>query len=209
MNCGLAYSLWVGLEEVRRTRGLSATGGATVVENRGTSDDALGHACERLFDRIDTALALLSVPLEVQCAVAERYGATSGDPVGLCSTNLRIALPRFDTKAQLAGAGSRSADQPASSRQVVYQSDTIEIALSMHRASGDARLDVNGQVFPTNGSTMLTYDAVLLRGKHEAGTAETDALGEFSFKDVSQGEYFVLLTADGMDVWIVPLEVAV
>lgn len=178
-------------------------------EDRGPSDDVLGRACERLFDRIDTALALLSVPLEVQCAVAERYGASSGDPVGLFSTNLHIAVPRFDTRAQVAGAGSRSADQSASSRQLIYQSEVMDIALSVHRQAGGERLDVNGQIFPTNGSALAAFDAVLLSGKHESGTAETDALGEFSFKDLSVGEYFVLLTADGTDVWIVPLEVDV
>lgn len=82
------------------------------------------------------------------------------------------------------------------------------MAVSFHRRAADVQLDVNGQVFPTDGSDESTYRAVLLRGMKEAGRANADDLGEFRFEAIAPGDYFIVLSSVESSVVVVPLQVA-
>jgi hypothetical protein len=108
----------------------------------------------------------------------------------------------------LSGAGIRSACASGSSRQLLFGTGAADIAVSVHRRDADARLDVNGQVFPAAGLSSLKFRAVLLRGHAEAGLTTTDDLGEFRFESVSPGQYHMLLSDDKSGVMIVPLQLA-
>lgn len=172
---------------------------------RGPSDDELGLACRRLFDRLETTLALLTVPPEVQCGIARRLRSAPTDRAGPESPRLTIAVPKLDSATQGSAAGIRASPAPSSNRQLVYAAQPAEVALSVRRRSGGPQLDLYGQVFPAGASDDARYEAVLLRGKEEAAKAPADELGEFSFEGVSPGEYYMLICCDTAEVVIVPL----
>lgn len=172
---------------------------------RGPSDDELGLACRRLFDRLETTLALLTVPPEVQCGIARCLGGVCTGRPGLDSSRLTIALPKLDSAAQGAAAGLRSPAAPSGTRQLVYAAQPAEVAISVHRRSGCPQLDLHGQVFPAETSDDSHYEAVLLRGTEEAAMASADELGEFSFVGVNPGDYYMLICSDTAEVVVLPL----
>jgi hypothetical protein len=168
----------------------------------------LGQACQRLFDRIETALALLSVPPEVQCNIAKRFGSLPGDYSSNGLARLEVAVPKLDSAGQMAAAGQRSAVAPGGTRQLVFATEEADIAVSVQRRNGGSNLDVNGQVFPTNGGDESAFSAVLLQGMEETAVANADDLGEFCFAAIPPGDYFMLLSTDSKGVMVVPLQVS-
>ncbi len=172
---------------------------------RGPSDDELGSACRRLFDRLETTLVLLSIPPEVQCGIARRFRGAGNGHRGLDSSRLMVAVPKLDSAMQPVVSGLRSGSAPSANRQLVYAAQPAEIAINVHCRSGCSQLDLSGQVFRSDARDDVHYEATLLRGAEETATVMADELGEFSFQGISPGDYHVLLCSDTAEVMIVPL----
>ena len=56
------------------------------------------------------------------------------------------------------------------------------MALNFRPRPGNGRLDLDGQVFPTDDTEPDDFGVQLLSGTDEVGTTATDELGEFAFE---------------------------
>jgi hypothetical protein len=93
-----------------------------------------------------------------------------------------------------------------SRRQLIYSSDTLDVALNFWPRLHDQNLDLRGQVFPRDDVRLSTFGVQLLRGGAEVATTVSDAMGGFGFQSVAPGEYEVILGDDRMEVSISPVE---
>ena len=156
----------------------------------------------RTFHQISQAIKLAAPPPEVRDDLKRRFAAYAETrrPPGFFRRLL--AELAFDSHAQLATAGLRSATIEGQQRQLIYTTELAEIALNIQRRAQDQRLNVTGQVF---SGTEVAQDAVsiqLLRDASPIGLATTDELGEFVFAAVPAGEYEIVISADQFEVVI-------
>ena len=158
----------------------------------------------RLFDQIQASTALTSAPPALRQIVAQHFGPASR--LRLSPTRLLVAALRFDSAAQPVAVAARAVAAPATTRQLLFTTDAVDIALNVHRRLRDVRLKLSGQVFPSATAEHDMFNIQLLRGVEEVARATTDDLGEFGFDAVPPGEYHMLLSADTLGIMITPLE---
>ena len=113
-----------------------------------------------------------------------------------------LAILTFDSRAQFATAGLRSAATEGLQRQLIYSTDVAEIALNIHPRPDNQIHTLTGQVFPTTGTAHDAISLQLLRGGSEVGLAAADDLGEFAFEAVPAGEYDLIVSAGEFEVLI-------
>jgi hypothetical protein len=90
--------------------------------------------------------------------------------------------------------------------QLVYTTGAADIALDLRQRPGNGGLDLDGQIFPTDGTDPDAFGVQLLSGADEVGTTATDELGEFSFQAVAPGEYQILISSSRVEILISPVD---
>lgn len=103
-------------------------------------------------------------------------------------------------------AGVRAAASQESQGQLVYTTETADVALNFRRRPGSGNLDLDGQVFPNDDGEPDAFAVQILRGVEEIGVTATDELGEFAFEGVAPGEYQMLLSSERVEILISPVE---
>lgn len=101
--------------------------------------------------------------------------------------------------------GVRSAGT-SGSRQLVYSSEAVDVALNLWRRRGDGGFDVDGQVLLIDDPEPGPLDVRLLAGEDEVGATTADELGDFAFEDVPPGSYKVLVRGAGVEIRLSPVE---
>ena len=114
-----------------------------------------------------------------------------------------VATLSFEDGAQ-AAFGVRSAG--GGDEQLLYTTETADVALNFRPRPGNGRLDLDGQVFPTDDTGPDDFGVQLLSGAEEFGTTATDELGEFAFRAVPPGEYQILVSSGRVEILISPVE---
>ncbi len=156
----------------------------------------------RTFLQVSKAIQLASPPAEVRDDLTRRFAAyaESRQPPGFFRRWL--ADLTFDSQAQWATAGLRSAATEGQQRQLIYTTEVAEIALNIQPRAHDQRLDVTGQVFPTTKVAQDVFSIQLLQDAAQVGLAAADELGEFFFGAVPAGQYEMVVSADQFEVVI-------
>jgi hypothetical protein len=118
-----------------------------------------------------------------------------------------LATLTFDSRAQPAAAGLRSAADEGTQRQLIYTTEAAEIALTVHSTLPDKNFIVTGQIFPAGDIPAHAFSVQLLRDVLEVGLAAADELGEFTFTNLPAGDYEIVVSAGQYEVVIPPLRI--
>jgi hypothetical protein len=78
-----------------------------------------------------------------------RFAQNTGEPGPQNFFNRMLASLTFDSGAQPAVAGLRSADLTGSHRQLIFSTQILEVVLNLQAKPQDERLNLFGQVFPS------------------------------------------------------------
>lgn len=156
----------------------------------------------RLFLQARQTIQFASPPLSVRETLRGRFAAYSEarQPPGLFQRLL--ATLTFDSRAQAATAGLRSAADEGSQRQLIYTTEAAEIALTVHPTLPNKNFSVTGQIFPAGDIPAHAFSIQLLRDVREVDLAAVDELGEFTFADLPAGEYEMVVSAGQYEVVI-------
>ena len=90
--------------------------------------------------------------------------------------------------------------------QLIYTTETADIALNVRRRPENGMLNLDGQIFPNDDEEPEAFGVQILRGTEEVGTTATDELGEFAFESVPPGEYQILVSSEQVEILISPVE---
>ncbi len=159
----------------------------------------------RFLNATDEAL-IESPPREVRETLVEVFQAYASDrrTPGLVERVLGGLV--FDSNLQPA-AGLRAVGAQQSRRQLVYHADTFDLAVNLLARESDNSLDLDGQVLPHEGEEPEPFSVQLLRDGGEVALTIIDELGSFALQGIPPGSYEIVLSADRVEVWILPVDV--
>ncbi len=160
----------------------------------------------RRFRRATVGAMGESPPRGLRAALVETFEAHTGGrrPSGLVKRVL--AGLTFDSNLQPA-AGLRAIGARQSRRQLIYHADAFDLAINLLARGSDNNLDLDGQVLPREASEPELFSVQLLRDGGELALTVTDDLGSFAFRGVPPGGYELVLSAERIEVSILPLDV--
>jgi len=177
-----------------------------VAERLETTDEATQADLDwlRLFLQARQSVQFASPPPSVREALRERFAAyaEARQPPGLFQRLL--ATLTFDSRAQAATAGLRSAQgaEEGQQRQLIYTTEAAEIALSVRPTLPNKNFTVTGQIFPAGDVPAHAFSIQLLRDVREVDLAAADELGEFTFTGLPEGDYEMVVSAGEYEVVI-------
>ena len=161
----------------------------------------------RKFARAAEGAALESPPAEVRSALVSWFKARAEGrqtPNLLRRVVATLALPGGLRPA----AGVRAASAQGVRRQLIYTTDDLDVALNFWPRAHDKNLDLEGQVFPRDDIELVPFTVQLLQGDTEFAITATDDWGSFALESVVPGAYTMILSADQLEVSIIPLELS-
>jgi hypothetical protein len=197
------FSQLVGWVEDR----LSEEEARVVQEQMAVADSATlaDVAWLRKFVRATESTILESPPPEIEgtlVAYFEDYAEGRRAP-GLLKRV--VATLTFDGGLRPA-AGLRTASAQGVRSQLIYSTDTLDVALNFWPCARDKNLDVQGQIFPRDDMDLGSFSVQLLRGETGLAMIPTDDSGGFAFESIPPGVYTMILSTDQVEVWITPVE---
>ncbi len=156
----------------------------------------------RLFQQARQSVQSASPPASVRETLRERFAAyaETRQPPGLFQRLL--AMLTFDSRAQPVTAGLRSIAGDTEQRQLIFNSEAAEIAVTIQPTLPDKNFTVTGQVFPLRDTPADAFSVQLLKDAREVGLATADELGEFTFTNLPAGEYSMVVSAGEYEVVI-------
>ena len=160
----------------------------------------------RAFARISEDVVIASPPAQVRDALSERFEAYAQRKRQPGLLERLVGTLTFDSGMQPA-PGLRTAGTPEVQRQLVYSTDVADLAIDIRVRPHDELLDLDGQIFPTEGTDPGGFFVLLLEGSSEVGTTTTNDLGEFVFEALSPGDYEVLASSERVEIRIPRVEV--
>jgi hypothetical protein len=176
-----------------------------VAERLETADQATQADLDwlRLFLQARQSVQFASPPPSLRNTLRERFAAyaEARQPPGLFQRLL--ATLTFDSRTQAAAVGLRSARaEEGQQRQLIYTTETAEIALSVQPTLPNTNFTVTGQIFPAGETPAQAFSVQLLREASEVDLAAADELGEFTFTDLPAGEYEMVVSAGDFEMVI-------
>jgi hypothetical protein len=162
----------------------------------------------RKFARATEGSALESPPAEVRRALVSWFKARAEGrqtPNLLRRVVATLALPGGLRPA----AGVRAASAQGVRQQLIFSTEGLDVALNFWPRAHDKNLDLEGQVFPRDDLEFVPFIVQLLRGDTEFAMTDTDEWGSFALESVLPGTYTMILSADQLEVSIMPLELSV
>ena len=160
----------------------------------------------RAFARISEDIVIASPPPQVRDALIDRFEAYAERKRQPGLLKRLVATLAFDSGMQPA-PGLRTAGTPESQRHFVYSTDAADVAIDVRPRPHDELLDLDGQIFPMNGTDPGAFGVQLLDDSSEVGTTATNDLGEFTFEAVPPGVYEVLASSGRVEIRIPRVEV--
>jgi len=153
----------------------------------------------RLFQQARQSVQFASPPPSVRETLMQRF-TEARQPPGFFQRLL--ANLTFDSHAQPATAGLRSALGEGQKRQLIYTTEAAEIALTVRSILPEQNYIVVGQIFPMGDTSTHAFSIQLLRDAMQVALAAADELGEFTFEDLPAGEYEIVASAGQYEVVI-------
>jgi hypothetical protein len=160
----------------------------------------------RRFLRAADSAAIESPPRGLRDALVETFEAHMG---GLRTTGFvrRVfAGMIFDSNLQPA-AGLRAVGAQQSRRQLIYHADTFDLVINVLARGSDNSLDLDCQVLPREGGEPELFSVQLLRDGSELALTVADDLGSFAFQEIPPGGYELVLSAETVEVSVLPVDV--
>lgn len=117
-----------------------------------------------------------------------------------------IATLAFDSGLQAAGVETRTAAARRSRRQLAYATDVADVVLNVVPCERGDNLNVEGQILPDNGLKPDAFNVRLVRGVTEVDNTNTDDVGEFWFRNLEPGAYEMLLSTEGVEIIVSPVD---
>lgn len=156
----------------------------------------------RRFQQARQAVQFGSPPASVRETLQERFAAyaETRQPPGLFQRLL--AMLTFDTRMQPVSAGLRSVADDTEQRQLIYTSESAEIAVTIQPTLPDKNFTVAGQIFPVKDTPADAFSIQLLKDSQEMGLVAADELGEFTFTNLPAGEYSMIVSAGEYEIVI-------
>ena len=159
----------------------------------------------RAFARISEDVVIASSPAEVRETLIDRFEAYAEGKRQPGLLKRLVATLTFDSGMQPA-PGLRTAGTPEAQRQFGYSTDAADVVIDVRLRPRDELLDLDGQIFPINGTDPGAFGVQLLDGPSEVATTATNDLGEFTFGAVPPGVYEVLASSDRVEISIPQVE---
>ena len=159
----------------------------------------------RFLNATDDAV-VESPPRELREALVGMFEAHARDRRAPGLVERVLAGLLFDSNLQPA-AGLRAVGARQSRRQLVYHTDTFDLAVNLLARQSDNNLDLDGQVLPHEGEEPELFSVQLLRDGGEVALTNIDELGSFVLQGIPPGSYEIVLSADRVEVWILPVDV--
>ena len=179
---------------------------ARAVEERLEAADGAtreGAGWLRAFYRSTRDVVLEDPPAGQRAELARAFEAYAGGRRQPGPLRRLAATLSFDGALQPA-TGVRSAG--GTEGQLIYTTETADVALNFRRRPENGDLDLNGQVFPNDEEDPEAFGVQILRGTDEVATTATDELGEFAFEGVPPGDYQILLSSEQVEILISSVE---
>jgi hypothetical protein len=148
-----------------------------------------------------------SPPREVREALVDAFEANARDRRMPGLVERVLAGLVFDSHLQPA-AGLRAVGAQRSRRQLVYHTDTFDLAVNLLARGSDNNLDLDGQVLPHEGEEPELFSVQLLRDGDEVALTVTDEWGSFSLQGLPPGGYEIVLSAHRFEVRVLPFDAA-
>ena len=106
--------------------------------------------------------------------------------------------------------GVRRTGLDVAPRQLVYQTDTADIALNIQARTDKNVFDLFGQVFPTDGSNpdSFTVQLTLRDQESEVALTYTNTVGKFSFTDLVAGRYSIIIRGDQVEITVADVDLS-
>jgi hypothetical protein len=159
----------------------------------------------RFREAADSAI-VESPPQELRVALVETFEAHAEGRRRPGLVERMLAGLVFDSNLQPA-AGLRAIGARQSRRQYIYHADAFDLAINLLARGSDNNLDLDGQVLPREDGGPVLFSVQLLREGRELALTVTDDLGSFAFQDVTPGGYELVLSAETVEVSVLPVEV--
>jgi hypothetical protein len=158
----------------------------------------------RLFLQARQSVRFASPPARVREALKERFANYARTQQSPGPFQRWLATLTFDSRGQPATAGLRSVQgaDDGPQQQLIYQTDAVEVALTIQSTPPNKSFLVTGQLFPAVRIPARTFSIQLLRDVQEVGLAAADELGEFRFANLPAGDYEMIVSAGEFEVVI-------
>ena len=160
----------------------------------------------RKFHEATGSAIIESPPRELTGALVETFEAHAGGRRAPGLVKRVLAGLSFDSNLQPA-AGLRAVGGQQSRRQLIYRANTFDLAVNILARGSDNNLDLDGQVLPREGAEPELFSVQLLREGSQLALTVTDDLGSFAMRNVPPGHYELVLSAEKVEVFILPVEV--
>jgi len=171
------------------------------------SDTLADIAWLRRFFTATESAVMESPPRELVDALVETFEEHTRNRRAPGLVRRVLAGLAFDSNLQPA-AGLRAVGGQQARRQLIYHADAFDLALNLLARDGDNDLDVDGQVLPREGGEPEVVSVQLLRDGDELALTVTDDLGSFAFRRVAPGGYELVLSAERVEVSVLPVDVS-
>jgi hypothetical protein len=173
-----------------------------VVTKVGVSDPQMQAQVRwlRSFLQLADAVVLAAPPAFVRAALTKRFvdSAKARQQPGVFQ-RLAAALS-FDSAQLPVMAGVRAGDS-GQMREVVFGTEPLDVALTIHPHEQDPYFNLLGQILPNDHAIIPDAFAVqLVRDGHEVTIMMADEMGEFGFATVASGDYWLVLSSDTLEV---------
>jgi hypothetical protein len=160
----------------------------------------------RAFRQISAQLVFEAPPQATHDLLTRRFAAFARARQRPSVLQRVVAALTFDSSARPALADVRGVDSSAARRQLIYSSDTADLALNIAQRSADQRFDLSGQVFVKSDQLSEPLIVHLLLQDNELETTSTDDLGEFAFVSLAHGDYTLLLRGGSIEMVVAPVD---
>ncbi len=159
------------------------------------------HWLRSFLEMSQTARAA-SLPLKVRTNLREQFREAVRETGPPSVFRRLLATLTFDSRAQFAAAGVRSAAAEGQQRQLIYDTALAEIALNLQPGPQDQRLTLIGQIFPKGDLPPRGFSIQLVAadGYSEAGYAASNELGEFTVESLPPGQYAIFIMTAGFEI---------
>jgi hypothetical protein len=161
-----------------------------------------------LFDQVQSLTRLTSAPARTLKRIYETYEARAGRNEAPPGMVCQVARLRYDSAMTWAMASVRTG-MPARGRQLVYSTESLDLALNFTPVESDQTFAVQGQVLQHQESAVPGY-LISLEGEGQNGReAAADRFGEFSFEGVEPGSYRLFVAYDRNSIVVPEIQVTV
>lgn len=173
---------------------------AATIAQQVAADEAVQADVAWLQTILGHHLVLVEPPADLHQQLAQRFAAYRQRHVPANLFPRFTAQVLFDSHSQGAVAGIRAAAPAGQERQLIYASETADIALTIFPRPTDEQVDLVGQVFPLSEGEQEAYSVQLLQAAIEQNLTTTDELGEFTFRGLLPGHYDLVLSGSQAEV---------